>query len=113
MPDRSELPLADYDHLPVATLQHRIRALAADELRALLDYERAHADRVPVVELMTARLDQLAAGATPSGGDQGNRPEQAGPPDGGSRVDPSGAAPPSQPLREGVAGQTPNRDLQH
>lgn len=109
MNDRRELPLADYDHLPEGSLQHRIRSLEAEELQQLLDYEVAHANRPSVVQLLAARQDQLAEGATPSSGTGEERPEQSEGSPGGSRVDPNAAAEPGQPLRHGLADQTPNR----
>ena len=83
MTDHAELPIPDYDHLPVGSLTHRIRSLDAGGLATLLDYERAHGDRLPVVQLLSRRLDALplatrpsprvvplrpAAGARPTGG---------------------------------------------
>ena len=67
-PTRDELPLPDYDHLPLGSLAHRIRTLDADALSRLLEYEAAHGDRRPVTEVMRTRLDELRAGAEPSGG---------------------------------------------
>lgn len=75
----STLPLPDYDHLPLGGLESRIRSLSSDEVETLLAYERAHAHRVPVVELLGTRLDRLRAGAEPTSGDPGAvRPEQGG-----------------------------------
>ncbi|MGC7100842.1 hypothetical protein ACPZ19_39740, partial [Amycolatopsis lurida] len=63
-------PIADYDQLPIGSVQHRIRSLEAPALRALVEYEQSHGDRRPVLEILHARLDQLAAGAgqTPNRG---------------------------------------------
>ncbi|PRX45956.1 hypothetical protein B0I33_108103 [Prauserella shujinwangii] len=103
---REELPLADYDHLPVPALRDRIRSLTADEVRQVLDYERAHADRAPVVTTLENRLEQLEQGAEPSpGGDQETRPDQPGPTRHGSPVSPDSAAEPIHPPPKGVAGQ--------
>ena len=52
VPSRTELPLPDYDHLPTASLTHRIRALDANGLATLLDYERHHGNRVPVISVL-------------------------------------------------------------
>jgi hypothetical protein len=41
---RDELPLPDYDHLPVGSLESRIRGLDTDGVEALLSHERAHGD---------------------------------------------------------------------
>ena len=82
MTEHDQLPLPDYDHLPVDGLTSRIRTLDAAGLETLLEYERAHADRLPVTEAMQARLAELAAGAEPSGGSPlGATPEKVdGPP---------------------------------
>ena len=52
-----QLPLPNFDQLPLGTLGHRIRSLTEDDLRRLLDHEREHAARVPVTELLTGRLE--------------------------------------------------------
>jgi hypothetical protein len=113
MTDRSELPVPDYDHLPLGSLVHRIRTLDAAELQVLLDHEQAHGDRLPVVEAITHRLDGLRSGdASPSGGDPAAaQPEQAPPPTGGGGGAETGVVDTEQPLRHGVAGQTPNRQI--
>jgi hypothetical protein len=113
MVDRTELPVPDYDHLPVGSLEHRIRALDVDGLTTLLDYERAHADRLPVVEILDRRLTALRSGeAQPSGGDPGAaQPEHAPAPAGGTSSPEFDGPGTNQPLRHGVAGQTPNREL--
>jgi hypothetical protein len=98
-----DLPLADYDHLPVGALEHRIRGLSAEELEELLRYEREHANRPPVVQLFSARLGQLARGGTPSpGGGADVRPEQPEPPAGGSPVTPDTSAEPIHPPPHGT-----------
>lgn len=89
--DAEQLPLADYDQLPVGVLESRIRALTAEQLERLLRYETDHADRPPVREILRARLDQLAAGATPTdgGGDAGWPPSPDQEARGGSPVSPA------------------------
>jgi hypothetical protein len=113
MAHRAQLPIPDYDHLPLESLAHRIRMLPADELRRLLDYERAHADRLPVVQVLMKRLEALEAGeATPSDGDPREvQVEHPPPPSGGSPGNPAQAQVNNQPLRHGVYQQTPNRDI--
>ncbi|RJK97706.1 hypothetical protein [Vallicoccus soli] len=102
MTDRADLPLPDYDHLPLATLQHRIRSLEAEDLDRVLAYERAHGDRAPVVTVVEERLRQLAAGAQPSGGDPAAAtPEAAPPPSGGSEVSPASSGPKINPPSHG------------
>jgi hypothetical protein len=110
--DRSDLPLPDYDHLTTADLASRVRALPAEALRTLVAHEEAHGARLPVLEVLRRRLGDVEDGAPLSGGDPAaDRPEQAPPPDGGSPVSEAGAQANNQPLRHGVAGQTPNRDI--
>ncbi|MQA88086.1 MAG: hypothetical protein GEV03_26580 [Streptosporangiales bacterium] len=105
-PKRAELPLPDYDHLPVATLRHRIRSLSADQVHQLMNYEKAHAARFPVLEALQHRIDQLAAGAEPSEGSQRTRPEQPPDPAGGPPVSEQTAAPPAGAPPHGVPLQS-------
>jgi len=69
MTEHDQLPLPDYDHLPVEGLTSRIRTLDAAGLETVLEYERAHANRLQVVTIMEHRLTALREGAQPSGGD--------------------------------------------
>jgi hypothetical protein len=69
MTEHDQLPLPDYDHLPVEGLTSRIRTLDAAGLETVLEYERAHANRLQVVTVMENRLAALRDGAQPSGGD--------------------------------------------
>lgn len=103
-----ELPLADYDQLALPDVRHRIRSLDESQLQALFDHETAHGNRIPVLEVLHARLKELRHGAEPSGGDQTNAPGVTGTP-GGSQVQESTAAEANTPLRHGVAYQTPSR----
>lgn len=100
--------IPEYDDLPLGTLQHRIRALDADELGSVIEYERQHANRTPVLQLLQARLDALHDGAEPSRGSQENVPE-ADSGRAGSPVQPSTAAELHTPLRNAQSGQTPKR----
>jgi hypothetical protein len=103
-----ELPLQDYDQLPLTELRHRIRALDEGQLRGLFAHEEAHGNRIPVLELLHARLRELTHGAEPSSGDPANAPGVT-PTSHGSPVKESTAAEPGTPLRHGVAAQTPSR----
>ena len=67
-PQRDELPLPDYDHLPLGSLEGRVRSLDADGLSTLLDYERAHGNRLPVTLLLERRLEAVKGGAELSSG---------------------------------------------
>jgi hypothetical protein len=97
-----DLPMPDYDHLPVGSLTSRIRALDADDLTTLLDYEREHANRIQVVSAMQSRLSGLKNGAQPSGGDPAEvRPEAPPPPSGGSQVSEATSGPPVNPPSQG------------
>lgn len=73
-----------------------------------MEHEQAHGNRAPVLQVLTARLQQLKDGAGPSGGDQTDAPEVAGTA-GGSPVDPSHSPQGNTPLRHGVYQQTPAR----
>jgi hypothetical protein len=108
MAHSDELPLPDYDQLPLPDLRHRIRALDEGQVRALFDHETAHGNRIPVLELLHARLKELHHGAEPSSGDPTKTPGVSGA-QGGSPVQESTAAEPGTPLRHGVAAQTPAR----
>ena len=57
----AELPLADFDHMSAPQLRGRLRTLDRVQLVQLLDYERAHANRVPIVLMLENRLTKLLA----------------------------------------------------
>lgn len=89
-----DLPLPNYDHLPLGSLQHRIRTLDEPGLTTLRDYERAHGARTPVLQVLEQRLTELREGAEPSGGSpRGEQPEAPGPSRGGSPVSPATEGP--------------------
>ncbi len=101
--DRDELPIPDYDHLPLGSLTHRIRSLDADGLGRLIEYEKRHGDRAPVMQVFTARLEALHSGAEPSSGSpQAATPETADGPAGDSRVSPVTEGPAINPPSHGV-----------
>jgi hypothetical protein len=54
-----ELPLADYDHLTLGSLRARLPKLDAVALAQLIDYERVHANRLPVLTLLQNRLAKV------------------------------------------------------
>jgi hypothetical protein len=102
VPVERDLPLPDYDHLPVGSLTSRIRTLDADALNTLLSYERAHANRIQVVTVMQSRLAGLKAGAQPSGGDPAAPAPEAPPaPAGGSKASEATSGPPINPPSHG------------
>ena len=101
--DRQHLPIPDYDHLPVGSLSHRVRTLDTDGVTALIEYERAHGNRIPVLQVLEARLSALDNGATPStGAPDAPAPELAEPPQGGSAVSPATEGPVINPPSHGV-----------
>ncbi|WP_371673645.1 hypothetical protein OG985_41805 [Streptomyces sp. NBC_00289] len=97
------LPLPDYDHLPLGSLQHRIRTLDEPGLRTLIAYEEAHGNRLPVLQVLRTRLRELSEGAEPSGGSPlASAPEHAPPADTGSPVSPATSGPPMNPPSHGT-----------
>jgi hypothetical protein len=68
-PTHQDLPLPDYDHMTLGSLRGRLRSLTVEELVAIRDYEKAHADRLPVVTLVDNRIAKLTLeSAEPSPG---------------------------------------------
>ena len=59
--DASVLPVPNYDELTLPSLRARLRTLDADQLGALVRYERSHAGRADVVAMFERRLAKLAA----------------------------------------------------
>lgn len=101
--ERVPLPIPDYDHLTVATLQHRLRSLDQTGVEQLASYERQHGKRLPVLNLIEVRQKQLAGGAQPSGGNPAAaEPELAPGGSGGSRVSPQTSGPAMNPPSQGV-----------
>jgi hypothetical protein len=102
MTEHDQLPLPDYDHLPLGGLTSRIRSLDAAGVQTLLDYEKGHGNRLPVVTVLQNRLTSLHEGAQPSGGD----PAAAAADDpvhgaGGSKVSEATSGPPVNPPSHG------------
>jgi hypothetical protein len=97
-----QLPLPDYDQLPLPSLTSRVRTLDLDGVRALLEYERGHGDRLPVVTVLENRVRDLEQGAQPSGGDPAAAtPEAPVGPAGGSKVGTATSGPPVNPPSQG------------
>jgi hypothetical protein len=59
-----ELPLANYDTLTVASLRARLRTLNVEQLRVLIDYEKAHQGREEVTGMFERRIAKIVAGET-------------------------------------------------
>lgn len=58
--------LSKYDHIPIDHLPARIAPLTAEQLEQLIEYEREHRNRLPVLEVLERRLAELHAGAQPT-----------------------------------------------
>ena len=56
-----QLPLEDYDHLTLGSLRARLTKLDAVALVQLRDYERAHAHRLPVLQMLENRIAKVTA----------------------------------------------------
>ena len=54
-----ELPIAGYGSLSITQIRSRISKLDAVQLVQLRDYERAHADRTPIVTMLETRLKKV------------------------------------------------------
>jgi hypothetical protein len=70
-------------------------------VQQLLDYEHAHGDRLPVVQVLEHRIQALADGAEPSGAIEQDMPEVTST-QGGSKVSPATAGPKINPPSQGV-----------
>jgi hypothetical protein len=101
MTEHDQLPLPDYDHLPVEGLTSRIRTLDAAGLETVLEYERAHANRLQVVTVMENRLSALRQGAQPSGGDPAAAADDPVHAAGGSKVSEATTGPAMNPPSQG------------
>ena len=102
VPHHDELPLPDFDHLPLGSLQGRIRSLDGDALEALLAYERAHGDRLPVTQVLERRLAAVRDGAELSSGSPGAAtPEVQQAPAPASKASPAQQGPPVNPPSHG------------
>ena len=73
--ERESLPIPDFDHIPLGTLPSRISALDEGGVQQLLDFEHAHGDRLPVVQVLERRIESLRSGTQPSGAVEQDMPE--------------------------------------
>ncbi len=100
-----ELPLPDYDHLTLGSLRGRMRSLDLPQLIQIRDYEKAHADRLPIVTMLDNRIAKLANDPTaPLSGAGATAPEpaRAAKAQGGSKVSPATSGPARNPPSQGV-----------
>jgi hypothetical protein len=101
-PQHDQLPLPDYDHLPIGSLEARVRTLDLGGVEKLLAYEQAHANRLPAVNILQRRIESLESGAEPTGGSPlASTPEAEVAPPTTSSVDPSTSGPPVNPPSHG------------
>jgi hypothetical protein len=63
-----DLPIPDFDHLAVGSLEHRIRSLDAAAIERLIDHERSHGKRQRLLLILQSRLDALHSVAQPPSG---------------------------------------------
>jgi hypothetical protein len=102
-PSHDDLPLPDFDHLPLNSLAQRIRILDQSGVQALLSYERDHGNRLPVTEVLERRLEELEGGAEPSQGSaEGMTPEKADGPAAPRQIDQTTEAPSINPPSHGT-----------
>ena len=52
-------PIANYEQLTIASLRARLRGLTIAQVRELIVYERAHADRPDVISMFERRVTKL------------------------------------------------------
>ena len=64
-PAQAGSPLPNYDELSVASLRARLRNLDVTQLRQLIEYESAHADRADVITMFERRMAKLEAETSP------------------------------------------------
>jgi hypothetical protein len=77
--EHDELPLPDFDHVLVGHL--------SSDVQKLLDYEKAHARRMPIQLVLQRRIDALKSGAaTPTEGGGGDASGTVGNVGGGPKV---------------------------
>jgi hypothetical protein len=64
---QDDLPVEDYDHLSIASLRARLARVDLAGLAALRDYEKAHADRLPVVTMLENRIAKVQTQSSAAG----------------------------------------------
>jgi hypothetical protein len=121
--DHDDLPLPDYDHMTLGSLRGRMRSLDVPQLVQIRDYEKAHADRLPIVTMLDNRIAKLAtdptaplSGGSPAAKDaakpsRGKKGSKVSPATGGpAQNPPTGGVPtnPAQPRTTGSPGTNPS-----
>lgn len=101
---KTDLPLADYDHLTLGELAAALHSLDEPGVEAILAFEREHAGRLPVITLLEHRLDGLKNGA-PVSGTPDDRPVTSASAAAGTspaQVTPATSGPPMNPPSHGT-----------
>ncbi len=95
-PKHDELPLPDYDHVPLAVLPSRITSIDEQGLNQIVAYEREHGNRLPVIVTLESRLEAVRNGAAVGGRTPDDLPEVSETQH-GSKVTPATSGPPTNP----------------
>ncbi|QVG64657.1 hypothetical protein JG551_001985 [Curtobacterium flaccumfaciens pv. flaccumfaciens] len=101
MTDR-DLPIPDFDHVPLGNLTEHLTALDREQLQVLLDHEHAHGARLPVLERIRHRIEALDGGAEPTGSMPEHLPETSAGASAPADVTPATAGPTINPPSHGV-----------
>jgi hypothetical protein len=56
---RDELPIPDFDNISLGSLRARLRSLELADLVSLREWEKAHANRLPVLTTLDNRIAKL------------------------------------------------------
>lgn len=101
--EHDDLPLADYDHMTLGSLRGRLRSLSLEQLGQIRAYEKAHADRLPVVTMLDNRIAKLTSDITvqPTGKTDAVDPAGTTPRATGSKVSPATGGPKLNPPSQG------------
>jgi hypothetical protein len=104
MNHQESLPIADFDHLPLGSLETHLRSLDRPGLATLIEHENHHGRRAPVLNLLRQRLEALDGGAEPAPGaaDPGSSPEVQPADTGSEKASPQTQGPPVNPPSQGV-----------
>jgi hypothetical protein len=56
-----DLPITDFDNVSIGSLRARLRSLSVEDLVTLREWEKAHANRLPVLTLLDNRIVKVSA----------------------------------------------------
>jgi hypothetical protein len=99
-PAHEDLQLPGFDHVPLGSLPSRIHPPDEAGVSGLLAYERAHGNRLPVIQVLERRLEALRNGEEPSGSVPEDMPEVMQNQQ-GSKVSPATTGPKINPPSQG------------